>query len=813
MKRLLVLYILCLATGAFAQQKSSRTRLFDSDWRFLKDSTIQAERPGYNDMNWRKLDLPHDWSIENLPNPAVDKVSGPFSRASVGGTSTGYTVGGTGWYRKAFTLSPSEQKKNVWIQFDGAYTETDVWLNGHHLGYHPYGYTPFYYDLTPYLSPSGQANVLAVRVKNFGQNSRWYTGSGIYRHVWLTVADPIHIAPFGLSITTPQVSQQSAQIQITTTLINTTKSQGSLALQTTLIGPDGKRISTNQQSVVIPAPGSAEAKQLLIVAKPQLWSPETPHLYRATVVLVAGKKRLDSVTTTVGIRSIEFDAKRGFVLNGKRVLLKGGCIHHDNGPLGSAAIDRAEERKVELLKTNGFNALRTSHNPPSTALLDACDRLGMLVIDEAFDMWQRPKKPQDYHRFFDAWWQRDLSAMIHRDRNHPSVILWSIGNEINERADPSGLAITRQLTDEVHRLDPTRPVTEALCVFWEHPGKVWEDSDKAFAILDVGGYNYEWKHNESDHKRYPERIIVGTETFAKEAFENWQQVEKHPYVIGDFVWTAMDYMGETAIGHTIIQPKADKDSTKAVLPWPWFNAWCGDLDLIGQKKPQSYYRDVVWRNRPIAMAVHSPIPDGMKETVTNWGWPDEQQSWSWSGAEGKPLQVRVFSRSSLVRLELNGKLIGEQHLPDSTITTNFTVPYQPGLLKATSFENGKLTGTVELRTVGKPHRLRLTADRSTLRNDRNDLSYVTVEVVDEQGQVIPSAAVSVDFQLFGFGELAGVGNANPTDVSSFQQPRKTTFRGKCLAIVRPKGITGDITLKASSAGLTSDELRIRVREN
>ncbi|MVM31384.1 DUF4982 domain-containing protein [Spirosoma sp. HMF4905] len=817
MKGLFLACCVLVTTYAAGQQKPARTRLFDSDWRFLKDSTVQAEQSTYNDANWRKLDLPHDWSIEDLLNQTPDQVAGPFSRVSVGATSTGYTVGGTGWYRKSFTLSPSEKGKIVLIQFDGAYTETDVWLNGHHLGYHPYGYTPFSYELTPYLAPSGAKNVLAVRVKNLGQNSRWYTGSGIYRHVWLTVADPVHIAPLGVSITTSQITEKSAQVQLTTTVNNAAGKPVSVVVQTTLIDPSGKSTrTTSRQTITISANGKTENKQALTVANPQLWSTETPHLYKAHVVIMAGKKRLDSLVTTFGIRSIEFSANRGFVLNGKRVLLKGGCVHHDNGPLGAAAIDRAEERKVELLKANGFNAIRTSHNPPSTALLDACDRLGMLVIDEAFDMWQRPKKPQDYHRFFDTWWERDLTAMIQRDRNHPSVILWSIGNEINERADPSGLEITKKLVDEAHRLDPTRPVTEALCVFWEHPGNVWEDSDKAFALLDVGGYNYEWKHNESDHQRHPERIIVGTETFAKEAFENWQQVEKKTYVIGDFVWTAMDYMGETAIGHTIVQPKSDKDSTRAVLPWPWFNAWCGDLDLIGSKKPQSFYRDVVWRNRPIALAVHAPIPDGMKETVTNWGWPDEQQSWNWSGldgsgAEGKPLQVRVFSRSSLVRLELNGKLIGEQHMPDSTITATFTVPYQPGLLKATSFENGKPTGTVELRTAGKPHRLRLIADRATIRNDRNDLSYVTVEVLDEQGQLIPTANLPVSFQLSGVGELAGVANANPTDLSSFQQARKTTFRGRCLAIVRPKGAMGRIRLIASSPNLQSGELMITIR--
>ncbi|MFC5411811.1 glycoside hydrolase family 2 TIM barrel-domain containing protein [Larkinella bovis] len=792
-------------------QTVAQTRLFDADWRFLKDSTIQAESRDFNDAHWRKLDLPHDWSIEDLPGQTPDQVVGPFARTSAGATSTGYTVGGTGWYRKTFRLAPAEKGKTVSVYFDGVYMESDVWINGHHLGYHPYGYTPFQYEVTNHLLPPGQDNVLAVRVKNIGKNTRWYTGSGIYRHVFLTVADPVHIAPQGVYITTPTVTGQSAQVQLETTIKNTTEKPLPVVVQTTLIDRKGKVVGKKQQTLTVAANANGLDKQLLFVVYPQRWSPETPHLYTARVTVLAGKKILDQVTTPFGIRSIAFNAQDGFLLNGKRYLMKGGCVHHDNGPLGAAAIDRAEERKVELLKANGFNAVRSSHNPPSAAFLNACDRLGLLVIDEAFDMWQRPKKPQDYHRFFDEWWQRDLEAMIRRDRNHPSIVIWSIGNEINERAEPSGLAITQKLVDETHRLDPTRPVTAALCVFWEHPGKVWTDSDPAFALLAVGGYNYEWKQYESDHQRHPNRVMIGTETFAKEAFQNWKMVEKHPYVIGDFVWTAMDYMGETAIGHSLLQPKADRDSTSAVLPWPWFNAYCGDLDLIGFKKPQSYYRDVVWRNRPIEMAVHSPMPDGMKETVTNWGWPDEQPSWTWPGAEGKPLQVRVFSRSRTVRLELNGNLIGEQTIPDSSITAIFTVPYQTGLLKATALEGGKPVGVVELRTVGKPHHLQLTADRLAIRADRNDLSYVAVEVVDENGKIIPQAAVPVSFQISGIGTLAGVGNANPTDLSSFQKPQKNTFRGRCLAILRPTPQTGTITLKATAPGLEAGEITITVR--
>jgi beta-galactosidase len=790
---------------------SLQPRLFDADWRFVKDSLVQAERPDFDESRWRRLDLPHDWSIEDLPNQHQNGRSGPFSPTSVGATSTGYTVGETGWYRKTFRLLPAEKNKQVSIQFDGLYMEADVWLNGHHLGYHPNGYTPFLVGLTNHLAPAGQANVLAVRVRNIGQNSRWYTGSGIYRHVWLTVAEPVHIQPWGLFITTPDVTADKAMVDVVTSFANTTGRITPVTIQTMLLTPDGKVAASATEKGWIPAMGTLDHKQTLVVAHPKRWSVDTPVLYRAVVTVFVGQQRVDRFQEQFGIRTIGFSASTGFTLNGKRVLLKGGCVHHDNGPLGAAAIDRAEERKVELLKAQGYNAVRTSHNPPSPAFLDACDRLGMLVIDEAFDMWQRPKKAQDYHRFFDAWSQRDLQAMIVRDRNHPSVILWSIGNEINERADSMGLVITKRLANQVRQLDPTRPVTEAICQFWEHPGTPWAASANAFAILDVGGYNYEWKQYESDHRQFPERIMLGTESFAKEAYENWNQVEKHPYVIGDFVWTAMDYMGETAIGHALLQPKDQKDSTRAVLPWPWFNAYCGDLDLIGTRKPQSHYRDVVWRNKPMSMLVHRPIPVGQKETVTNWGWPDELASWTWPGAERQPVQVRVFSRSRHVRLTLNGTLIGEQQLSDTSITASFTVPYQPGVLKAISLENGNVTSSVELRTVGSPKRLKLTADRMTIRADRNDLAFVTVDVVDEQGQIIPEATVPVQFLLSGVGELAGVGNGNPTDMSSFQQPQKNTFRGRCLAILRPKGPAGTITLKASATGLQAAEIRIKIQ--
>ncbi|HEV7348399.1 glycoside hydrolase family 2 TIM barrel-domain containing protein [Telluribacter sp.] len=816
MRKLVVLFLLFISFGLFAQKSTlssattARTIPFDNGWLFIKDSTIQAEPPGYQDANWRKVDLPHDWSIEDLPNQTPEQVVGPFDRSSIGSHSTGFTVGGTGWYRKKFRTGRNEQSKLISIHFDGVYMNSDVWLNGHHLGFHPYGYTPFHYDLTPYLKPAGQDNVLAVRVRNEGKNSRWYSGSGIYRHVWLTATAPVHVAPWGVYITTPEVSDKEAKVQVQNLVTNRQASPGTFTLSTTLVAPDGKTVGRSQRTLTVQPNASATDTQNLTLTSPVLWSVDSPRLYKAVTEIKAGTRLLDRVETPFGIRSIRFSSTEGFTLNGKRVLLKGGCIHHDNGPLGAAAIDRAEERKIEILKKNGFNAIRSSHNPPSEALLDACDRLGMLVINEAFDMWLVPKNPQDYHLYFEEWWQKDMEALIRRDRNHPSVIMWSIGNEIPERADSVGLRITRQLVDAAHRLDPTRPATEAICGFWEpmNRGKQWNDTAPAFALLDVGGYNYQWQYYESDHRQHPDRVMVGSESFVREALENWSKVEKYPYVIGDFVWTAFDYMGEASIGHTVLSNQKDSP----ILGWPWYNGWCGDIDLIGYKKPQSYYRDVVWRQSPIALMVHQPLPEGLTEIVSKWGWPEELPSWTWPGAEGKPLQVRVFSRAPRVRLTLNGTLIGEQAIADTSITAVFEVSYQPGILRAVNVEDGKETEAIVLKTAGAPKQLRLTADRSTIKASRNDLSYVTVEVVDANGQVIPTAGLPIQFSLTGTGELAAVGNADPTDVSSVQKPRKNTFRGRALAIVRPTEKAGTITLRATAPGLPPAEIRIMTKQ-
>ena len=778
----------------------ARERNFDARWRFLRADAPGAEQPGFNDSTWRVLDVPHDWSIEDLPaNGSANRI-GPFDPdLSAGKDATGNTVGGTGWYRKAFTLPAADMGKRITLRFDGVYMDVDVWLNGRYLGNHPYGYTGFSFDLTPCLMPPGETNVLAVRVHNEGQNSRWYSGSGIYRHVVLIATDPLRVAEYGLQITTPEVTPNASTVEVKTEIVNDRKAGARVMVRTALLDAKGKVVARARSETELAAGTNNFFIQKLTVKPAKLWSPASPSLYRAKVELLADGQRVDAVSETFGIRKIEVDAEHGFWLNGETIKLKGGCLHHDNGPLGAAAIDRAEERRVELMRDFGFNAIRTSHNPPSPAFLAACDRLGVLVLDEAFDCWVRGKKPEDYHRFFEEWSDRDIAAMVRRDRNHPSVVFWSIGNEIPDRFDRPDLA--RRLREDVLASDSTRPITEAVNPMWELDlrQRDWDkESDVAFQFLDVGGYNYQPYKFESDHARNPRRVMMTTESFPKDIYDYWAAVENHPYVIGDFVWTGMDYLGESGIGHAgLDHPKYEWNQ-----PWPWFNAFCGDIDLCGFKKPQSYYRDVVWNRSPLAMAVHAPVPEGRTEQISGWGWPDEHQSWTWPGQEGRRLKVAVYSRGERVRLELNGKIIGEQPVSAVTkLTAYFEVPYAPGELRATSFRGGKEVARVSLRTVGPPAALRLMPDRATIRNDRNDLSFVTVEVVDNDGNLVPNAAIPVRFEIVGAGELAAVGSANPRLPESFRQPKRTTFEGRGLAIVRPKGQPGQITLRAEADGL------------
>ncbi len=545
--------------------------------------------------------------------------------------------------------------------------------------------------------------------------------------------------------------------------------------------------------------------QEIVVKNPLLWSPDSPDLYRAVTEVYADEKLTDKTETPFGIRSISFDPVNGFRLNGKTLKLKGGCVHHDNGPLGARAYDRAEERRVELLKASGFNAVRCSHNPPSPAFLDACDRLGMLVMDEAFDMWGEQKNPADYHLFFEKWWKKDVENMVLRDRNHPSVIMWSTGNEIPGRHRPDVVETSKMLGDFIRKLDPTRPVTSAV-------NDLKPDKDPYFATLDIAGYNYAagGDHNQEslyaqDHKRVPDRIMAGTESYPLEAFGSWMAVTDNPYVIGDFVWTAFDYIGEASIGWRGYWQKQDF--------FPWNLAYCGDIDICGWKRPQSYYRDALWKDNQLSLWVTPPEPsfelNPERQSWSKWHWLDATDDWNWPGNEGKVLEVSVYSSCDQVELFLNGKSLGRKPTNRTTkFIASWQVPYQPGIVKAIGYQGKKQAAFSELRSASDPVQVKLTADKPEIKADGQDLSYITVELTDANGLRNPKSDDLVTFSIEGPGTIVGVGNANPVSLESYTIPQRKAWRGRCLVIVKSDPKAGPIILKATATGLKPASIEI-----
>jgi beta-galactosidase len=720
---------------------------------------------------------------------------GPFDPAlSAGGPATGHVVGGRGWYRRHLAVPDAWRGRRVTLEFEGVYRNAEVFVNGRSVATRPYGYSTFIVDATSEITYGGD-NVVAVRVDNDGANSRWYSGSGIFRHVWLHATGPVHVADWGSFVTTPSVEAARASVHVETTVANDGGAAVAARARVLLVGPNGRTAGAAESPAqTVPPGGTAVLVATIDVASPQLWDLDAPRRYSAVTEVLVGRATADRVTTPFGIRTIEMDSKNGLRLNGRPLKLRGACVHHDNGPLGAAAIDRAEERKIELLKANGYNAVRTSHAPPAPAFLDAADRLGVLVMDEAFDVWSKEKNPDDYHRDFDAWGERDLETMVLRDRNHPSVFAWSIGNEIPERAEPEGQEIAVRLAGRARALDPTRPVTAAV-----NEVKPWANADGAFAPLGIAGYNYLPRFYASDQKRVPTRVIVATESFPLEAFEAWTSAVDAPNVIGDFVWTGMDYLGESGIGHTWAE-----DEPPAFLPgFPWHVSHCGDLDLCGWKRPQSYYRDVLWqRGAPVSMVVHRPSSSPRKATL--WGWPDVEPSWTWPVAEGTPLAVDVYTTAARVDLSLNGAAIGSQAASRATkFTASFTVPWSAGTLRAVGHdEAGAEVGVSELVTAGSGAALSATVDRRTIAASRNDLAYVTLEVLDDRGRRVPDAARPLRLSVTGPAELAAHGNGNPADASTYRGYLRTTFNGRALAILRPTGGPGTIELRAESPGLS-----------
>jgi beta-galactosidase len=807
----------------------------DFDWRFALGDPAGAEAPGFDDSAWRAVQLPHDWSIESPPDP-----KGPT------GNGEGYYPAGIGWYRRAFSAPAAWKRKHVTVEFDGIHRNASIYLNGTALGTRPSGYSSVAYDLTPHLV-YGARNVLAVRVDNSAQpNSRWYSGSGIYRHVRVVVTSAVHVAHWGVVVTTPEITPASSEVVVRTKVDNDTGAPADVSVETAVVGPTGVTVGTTRSPVAV-KDGGAEVAQVVTVANPALWAPATPRLYTAVTRVLQQGAVVDEVETPFGIRSIDWSVEKGLLLNGEPILLAGGSVHHDNGPLGAAAFDRAEERRVEVLKAAGFNAVRTAHNVPSPAFLDACDRLGLLVLDEPFDVWKTAKVKYDMASEFDAWWQRDLDAMVLRDRNHPSVVMWGIGNEIPEAWTPEGGPLGKQISARVRSLDDTRPITQAF------PGATFgPNPDATIANVDVAGYNYNLAQNHvKDHARVPSRLMMTTESFPRDVFEQWQLVHDTPYIIGEFVWTAMDYLGESGIGGwrfgtperaaqvdgflKMVKPgfaamgadgknpfqvteKAEDPSTNPMMSMlfvgrPYHAAACGDIDLTGGRKPQSYYRDILWNGGDrVYAAVRVPAPDGQTVVPTVWSVVPTVHSWSWPGHEGKDLSVEVYAGTEKVRLLLNDAVVGEQPTGRAQqFRALFTVPYATGTLKVVGLNGDRVVAQDVLETAGPARRLRLTVDRPTLHADGQDLAFVAVEAIDALGRPQPTADQEVTVALTGPGAIAAVGNADQTSDEPYVGTSYRLFQGRALIVVRASRQAGSLTLNVHAEGLEPTSATIATR--
>ncbi len=776
-----------------------RRELFDEGWKFCLGDRPDAAEANADDAAWRVLDLPHDWSIEG---------PSPFDEHHPSGSGGGYVRGGVGWYRKAFQLPPEAHGKTVWIELDGVYKNADVYLNGQHLGFHPYGYTSFYYDLTPYLNPSG-TNVLAVRVDDSAQpDSRFFSGAGIYRHVWLSIMSPWHIAHWGTFAWAPRIGPDYARVELVTRVRNETAAEKLCTLVSRLLDSQGNTVAERQSTHAIPARGEHTIAHRLFVDQPHLWSLEDPYLYTIYNMVKNGEEVFDDEAIPWGIREINFDADHGFALNGKHVKLNGVCLHHDGGCVGAAVPERVWERRLELLKAMGCNAIRSSHYPPAPEFLDLCDRMGFLMMDETFDEWKLGKVLYSYHQYFDQWFEQDLVSMLQRDRNHPSIVLWSVGNEIPEQSRPEGAEMLRKMIEIVRREDPTRPVTSAC----DHMSSPTPTTLEFAGLLDVVGYNYVDRWGElrerfyaDDHHRFPQRKMIGSENTSVggirgdydlggerawyrpyhsrmiEPEQLWKFTKMHDYVAGDFMWTGIDYLGEAR--------------------WPSKNASSGVLDLCGFPKDGYYFYQSQWTRQP------------MLHLFPHWTWP---------GREEQVIPVICYTNCESVELFLNGKSYGTKayalprppmrgrdwnpqparvHLTTADLHLAWDVPYEPGVLRAVGRRDGEVVCVQEIVTAGPAVQVRLAADRSEIVADGRDVAHITVSILDAQGHLVPTADHLITFEIEGEGKIIGVDNGDPTSHEPFQASQRKAFRGLCLAIVRASKRAGSIRLKAHSAGL------------
>lgn len=816
--------LLLLLHTATAQSPRS-TLNFNSGWKFYLGNDSNAISPYYNDAKWRSLNLPHDWSIESN-----------FIKDAPATNQGGSLPGGIGWYRKKFTVPASAKDKNVSIEFDGVYKNSEVWINGNYLGKRPYGYSNFSYDLTPYLFFDKQ-NIITVKVDNSQQpDSRWYTGSGIYRDVKLVITNALSLSKEHFFISNSLFSKNTGQwnfynsadtggtygdVKILSGHIkNTTSKPQDVKLEFVVRDRNGlvKNSFTSEFHVeVMPGNnfGIDRTDGVWGVTDPVLWTPENPYLYSLTVKLYHNNSLTDEIKLPVGFRKAEFDAQKGFFLNNQPLKIKGVCMHHDLGALGAAFNKMAAKRQLTILKDMGCNAIRFSHNPPASAMLDLCDEMGFLVMDEAFDMWTKKKNKNkyDYHLDFEEWHERDLQAMVLRDRNHPSVIMWSIGNEIREQFDSTGTTITKKLVDIVKRLDPTRPVTSALTETFPEKNFI----AKANA-LDVLGFNYKYYDYPELPKRFPGEKFIATETasaletrgvyefpsdsmriwppdykaqdtftgnkdFTASAYDNtfaywggthektWLEVKKYPHMAGIFVWSGFDFLGEP-------------------LPYPNFPArssYYGIVDLAGFPKDVYYMYQSEWTNKPVLHLF--PHWNAAAKDGTGWIKGDTVDVWAY------------YNNADEVELFVNNRSVGKRSKTDSTLHVLWRVPYEAGMIKAVSKKNGKIVLTKEIRTAGAPVKIELQADRKKLKAGAADLSFITVKLLDKNGTLVTGSDRRIEFSVTGAGILAGTDNGYQADTLSLKNNKRSTWKGLALAIVQSSSKKGNITVTAKAAGL------------
>jgi len=759
------------------------TSSFDRDWLFLKSDAPDADKQEFDDAAWRKLDVPHDWSIE-----------GPADEKNATGQGGGFMPAGVGWYRKHFTVSSELRDRLVFIEFDGVMANSDVWINGFHLGRRPYGYVSFSYELTPHIN-FGKDNVVAVRADTSKEPaSRWYTGAGIYRHVRLVIKSAVHIAQWGTFVTTPRVTDKEAVVRVNTEVTNDSQSPQKVSIQLSVRMPNGKLLDTGHISInTVDAGKTVTLQNELTIKDPLRWDLNNPALYTATATLSdSTNKVLDDDTVSFGIREFHFDPATGFWLNGKNFKIKGACLHHDGGAFGAAVPLAVWEHRLNELRKLGVNAIRTAHNPPAPAFLSLTDRMGFIVMDELFDQWTVAKNPYDYHLYFNEWSKIDLRDTVRRDRNHPSVIIYSAGNEIHDTPNAElAKNILRGLVDEFHRNDPTRPVTQGL-----FRPNVSHDYDNGLAdLLDVVGQNYREQEILAAYRQKPTRKILGTENTHE--LVQWLAMRDHPEYSGQFIWSAVDYLGEAG-------------------RWPRISNNSGLLYKTGTPKPIGFQRQSWWSDKPMVYVTRRVARTPLAPTDPGYNPIDERRpevlfsDWTPKNLQPHEETVEVYSNCEEVELFLNGSSLGKQDRPSDDRARTWKVNFSAGALKAIGSNGGRVVATHELRSAVSAWKLLLSVDKSAIANDWNEVAFVNAYVADELGTIVPDAENLISFKVEGAGFIAAVDSANSNSHEPYQASQRRAYQGMCLALIKARANKGKITITATSPGLQSASMELTV---